>query len=127
MTPAAYVKGILTDNINTLEPLSVDHIYAFLIPQSEDTTAEPVLVVSEAPDYDFDYGNNVPIQNGKRIQIEFYYPKDYAEDMEAIESAVEKLLLSKGIYCFSNAGHVITPDSENIINTLKFNYIKEVI
>lgn len=127
MTPAAYIKGILTENIEKIKPLSAEHVHAFFIPSDDQTTTDPILVVSEIPDENSDYGNDIPIQKGKRIQVEFYYPKDYSEDMSEIERLVEQLLLNNRIYCFSNAGHILTPDSQNINNTLKFNYKQEVI
>ncbi|RRG06376.1 MAG: DUF806 family protein [Lactobacillus sp.] len=126
MTSASYVRNILADEIEQLPNLSVEHIHAFSIGNDSNTT-EPILLITELPDYSQNYGNGQPISIKKQAQIEFYYPKDYPEDMEAIESTVKWRLLKHGLYCNSDAGHVLTPDTQNIENTLKFIYTKEEI
>ncbi|MFT8392396.1 MAG: hypothetical protein ABF624_00125 [Liquorilactobacillus ghanensis] len=127
MEPAKYIKRILVDNISELTGLSAEHIHALYIPGTDKTTTEPILVVSEIPDDSADYGNDTPVVKYKRVQIDFRYPKNFMKDMEAIEDSVESLLLSQRVNCFSNAGHILSPDSQNIVNTLKFNYTKEEI
>ncbi|KZD98436.1 hypothetical protein FBR6_1981 [Lactiplantibacillus plantarum] len=47
--------------------------------------------------------------------------------MDAIESGLKQVLLTNDIRCYSDYGQTLTPDSESITNTLKFNYIKEAI
>lgn len=126
MTSASYVRNILADEIEQLPNLSVEHIHAFFI-GNDLTNTDPILVITELPDYSQDYGNSRPVSVKKQVQIEFYYPKDYQEDMSAIEQAVKDLLLANDLYCNSDAGHVLTPDTQNIENTLKFIYSKEEI
>ncbi|MFC6170355.1 DUF806 family protein [Loigolactobacillus jiayinensis] len=126
MTSASYVKSILVSEIKQLPKLSVEHIHAFSI-GNDSNTDDPILLITELPDYSQNYGNGQPISTKKQAQIEFYYPKDYQGDMEAIETAVKWRLLNHGLYCNSDVGHVLTPDTQNIENTLKFIYTKEEI
>ncbi|MCI1699994.1 DUF806 family protein [Liquorilactobacillus nagelii] len=127
MTPAAYVKSLLDESISTIPELDSGHIHSFFIPSDDNNNNSPIIVVSEIPSGTDEYGNDFPILEQKKVQLEIYYPKDYVGDMSNIESALKNILLNNSIYCFSDAGHVITPDSKNIINTLKFNYNKEVM
>lgn len=126
MTPAARTKSILVSEINKIQNIGVDHIHTFFI-GNDDMDTEPILLITEAPDYSSDSGNDQIIMSKKRIQIEFYYPKNYEFDMSAIERSVKAVLQKYRFYCNSDAGHVITPDTENITNTLKFIYNEEEI
>ena len=121
MTPANYVIQILKQE--KVPGLGVEHIHAFSI--GTDMTTEPILVVSELPDYSQDSGNDEPVGYRKMVQLQFYYSKDYSGDMDGLEALVRRVLYKHRIYQNSNAGHVMTPDTENIINTLKFIYYKE--
>ncbi|WP_461241149.1 DUF806 family protein [Paucilactobacillus sp. N302-9] len=126
MTPAARTKSILVSEIKNIQNVGVDHIHTFFI-GNDDMDTEPILLITEAPDYSSDSGNDQIIMSKKRIQIEFYYPKNYEFDMSAIERSVKAVLQKYRFYCNSDAGHVITPDTENITNTLKFIYNEEEI
>ncbi|AGE39588.1 DUF806 family protein [Lactiplantibacillus plantarum] len=127
MTPVAFIKGIIVANINEIPELAVEHIHSFFIPINDTSTDEPIVVISGLPERSQDYGNGIPFQSTKQVQIQFYYPKDYSGDMDAIESGLKQVLLTNDIRCYSDAGQTLTPDSESITNTLKFNYIKEAI
>lgn len=125
MTPAAYILGLINDNIDSIDHLSSEHVHAFMIDPSDNTTTELILVVSELTDDGSDYGNDTEINIIRQVQLTFYYPPDYQYDMTAIEKGVKRVLFSKNIRCFSDAGHVMTPDNQNITNTLKFKYKEE--
>ncbi|MEY8441800.1 DUF806 family protein [Lactobacillaceae bacterium 24-114] len=124
MTPTAKVVSLLTNNLSVLPGLEEEHIHAFVINKDEVNNKECMVVVSEIPAGSHDFGNNSVIGTYKRIQIDFYYPKDYVGDMDLIEKSVKSFLRTHSIRCYSDAGHVMTPDTENIINTLKFNYLE---
>lgn len=125
MTPAAYILGLINDNIASIDHLSSEHVHAFMIDPSDNTTTELILVVSELTDDGSDYGNDTEINIIRQVQLTFYYPPDYQYDMTVIEKSVKRVLFSKNIRCFSDAGHVMTPDNQNITNTLKFKYKEE--
>lgn len=127
MTPAAKVVTLLKQNVDQLEEIQAKHIHAYMISPQDQTKTEPIIVVQEAPGGRHSYGNGVPIFERRRLQIQFYYPKNYTKDMEAIEHSVRAFLFTKKYICYSNGGHVITPDNQNITNTLKFNYQLEDI
>lgn len=113
------------NNVEQITGLSAEHIHTFFIPQNDNPKRDAILVISELSDPGAEYGNGIKFQTEKAVQLQFYYPPDYTDDMQGIEDSVEHTLLSKNIRCYDNAGHVLTPDSQNIINTLKFRYIEE--
>lgn len=125
-TPVADVVALLKKKSKDFDGLNEDRIYGYMIDPDEDTQEDAVLVVSELPRRGHTYGNGIPIAERRRIQITFYYPRDYSGDMEGLEEKIQSFLVSKGFYCYANAGHVITPDTRDITNTLKFNYLKEI-
>ena len=127
MTPTARVVSLLKQNANKLPNIKSEHIHAFMIRPNDWSKTDCVLRVSELPAGAHDYGNLVPINEYKAVQIEFYYPVNYQADMDLTEKSVKSFLLAHRIRCSSDAGHVITPDNGNIENTLKFNYIEEEV
>ncbi|WP_297820010.1 hypothetical protein [uncultured Lactobacillus sp.] len=122
MTPTAQVVSLLKQNTSKLEGLKKEHIHAYMISPQDKTKTDAILVVSEAPGGRHGYGNGVPIFERRRLQLDFYYPPNYEQDMEAIEQKVRAFLFAHSFRCYANAGHVMTPDNKNITNTLKFNY-----
>lgn len=124
MTPAAKIVGLLENNVNSIPDLLPDNICAFMIGDNNVDEKHVIVVVSEDSAGNHNFGNNDVIGTTRRISIQFYYPKNYEQDMDLIEKSVESFLRTKGIKCYLNAGHVITPDSQNITNTLKFNYLE---
>lgn len=124
MTPTARVVSLLSSNVDVLPGISVEHIHSFAIDRDDDDDKQCIIVVSEIPAGEHDFGNDSVIGTYRRVQIDFYYPKDYTGDMDLTEKSVESFLRNHRIRCYSDAGHVMTPDTENIINTLKFNYLE---
>ncbi|WP_265478615.1 DUF806 family protein [Lactiplantibacillus plantarum] len=127
MTPAAFIRSTLVSQLEQIPEISAEHIHTFFIPDYDDATDAPILVISEIPEASQDYGNDAPIQATKQVQLQFYYPDKYTKDMDAIETKVKQALLAKRIRCFSDAGHMRAPESKNMTNTLKFRFIKEAI
>lgn len=123
MTPTAYIVGMLTDNAESLG-IEESNICAFMIDDDLIDHGKPIVVVSENAAGSHDHGNNNILGTLRRIQIEFYYPRDFDGDMELIESRVKGLLHDNNIRCYSDAGHILAPDNLNITNTLHFNYMK---
>lgn len=124
MTPTAKLVSILTENVNELPGLEENNIFAFMIDPDRMTVDEPFVVVSEIPAGGHVFSNGTPISTSRRVQLEIYYPPNTEVDMQGLEDKIKAFLLSKNFYCYRDAGHVLTPDSENITNTLKFNYIE---
>lgn len=124
MTPAAYIYSIIANNILEVPNLSLDNVYTFYIDENA-SFDEVLMLITETVSMGDDYGNNEVLYSNRRIQIDLYYPKDYTEDMNLIEQNLKKLLRSNGIYCYSDAGHILTLDSARITNTLKFNFKME--
>lgn len=124
MTPTAKVVGLLQKNVENIPDLTIDNICSFMIGTNNVDNKHVIVVVSEDSAGTHSFGNDDVISTTRRISIQFYYPKDYTEDMDLIEKSVDSFLRTKGIKCYLNAGHVITPDSQNITNTLKFNYLE---
>ena len=123
MTPTAKVVALL--QAANLDGLKAEHVHAFMIDKNDWSNADCVVRVSELPDGRHEYGNAVPINEGKSVQVDFYYPKNYKQDMDLIERSVKSFLFAHKIRCESDAGHVMTPDNQSITNTLKFNYKEE--
>lgn len=122
MTPTARIVALLTNNIDVLVGLKPDNICAYKIDEENIDNTNAILVVSEDADGERDVGNDNILSTVRRVSIMFYYPTNYTGDMDLIERTVESFLYAHGIRRYLNAGHVLTPDSENITNTLKFNY-----
>ncbi|MCC4374623.1 hypothetical protein LMB66_03835 [Limosilactobacillus reuteri] len=127
MTPTARIVGLLSDNVANLEDILIDNICAYMIDEENVDNTHPILVVSEDNDGQRDMGNNTILSTIKRISIMFYYPINFDGDMDSIEKSVESFLYAHGIRRYLNAGHVMTPDTKNITNTLKFNYKQDEI
>ena len=121
MTPAMIVTNLLIDNLDKLPGLTEGNICTYSIDNDNVDDTNLIIVVGESAAGDANYGNNDVISTHRRIQIQFYYPKDYQEDMALIEKTVKAFLRAHGYRCYADAGHIITPDTLNILNTLKFN------
>lgn len=122
MTPTAKIVGLLSDNVNQLKDILIDNICAYKIDNENVDNTHAILVVSEDNDGQRSVGNDTILSTIKRVSIMFYYPINFEGDMDLIEKSVESFLFAHGIRRYLNAGHVMTPDTENITNTLKFNY-----
>lgn len=122
MTPTARIVALLTNNVDVLVGLKPDNICAYKIDEENVDNTNAILVVSEDADGERDVGNDNILSTVRRVSIMFYYPTNYTGDMDLIERTVESFLYAHGIRRYLNAGHILTPDTENITNTLKFNY-----
>lgn len=125
MTPAAYVRSVIEAKIDAIPNLNLEHVHTFMIDPSDNTKEDLILVISELVDGGSSYGNDQELDIIRQVQLIFYYPPNYEFDMSEIEKSVKQVLFDQRIRCFSDAGHVMTPDSQNIINTLKFKYTEE--
>lgn len=125
MTPTAKIVGLLTDNLDKLKEITSDNICAYKIDNENVDDSHVILVVSEDSDGQRDVGNDKILSTTKRVSIMYYYPKNFTGDMDLIEKSVEFFLYAHKIYRYLNAGHIITPDTENITNTMKFTYQEE--
>lgn len=123
MTPTAQVVHLLKQS--NIPGISSGHVHAYMIDPRDWSNTDCILRVSELPAGGHEYGNAVPINEKKAVQIDFYYPREYTNDMDLMEASVKSFLFAHKYRCYSDAGHVITPDSKSITNTLKFNYLKE--
>lgn len=124
MTPAAKIVGLLADNLDRLTGVTAENLYAYQIDDQNYDTTNVILVVTEDSAGDHEFGNGDVISTIRRVSIQFYYPKDFDDDMAKIEKSVEAFLRTRRIRCYLDAGHVLTPDTQNITNTLKFNYLE---
>lgn len=124
MTPTAKIVNLLSENVDVLIGLKPDNICAYKIDEENVDNTNAILVVSEDADGERDVGNDNILSTVRRVSLMFYYPTNYTGDMDLIERTVESFLYAHGIRRYLNAGHILTPDSENITNTLKFNYIE---
>lgn len=126
-TPVADVVSLIIKNASLFSDLSSEHVWPYMVDPDDDSQTDAIVVVSELPRRGHVYGNGIPISERRRIQLTFYYPKNWSGDMEGLENQLSSFLLSYGYYNYSNAGHVITPDGQAITNSLNFNYIKEKV
>jgi hypothetical protein len=126
-TKAAELAMLLQDNVDKFEGLSANHVHAFMIPQDDTSTDVPILVINEVPMKSRSYANNTPLTELGRIQLTYYCPPTYEGDIESLARSVETFLLSEGYALYSSAGWTMTPDSQNLTNTYKFNYIKDLL
>lgn len=122
MTPTARIVGLLSDNVDQLKGIITENICAYKIDNENIDDTHAIIVVSEDNDGQRDVGNNIILSTIKRVSIMFYYPINFEGDMDLIEKSIESFLYAHKIRRYLNAGHVMTPDTENITNTLKFNY-----
>lgn len=127
MTPAAYVRSVIEAKIDAIPNLSLEHVHTFMIDPNDNTKDELILVISELVDGGSSYGNDQELNIMRQVQLIFYYPSGYEFDMSEIEKSIKQVLFDQRIRCFSDAGHVMTPDNQNIINTLKFKYTEEEV
>lgn len=118
MTIAARLKGVL-DKCDGIAPA---HVYTFNIDEQDRTYNGPVFLITEIMATDDGFGNDDAVISTKQVQLEIYYPKDYTDDMDALERQIVMYLRGYGYRCFSNPGHIISPDNLQIIATYKFNY-----
>ena len=125
MTPAAYVYSIISDNIGDIPGIVPENIFTFYIDDSSVSSDVLVLITEDVGTGD-DYGNDNVLYSNKRVQIDFYYPRDYVGDMDELERHLKQVLREHEVYCCSDAGHVLSLDSKNLTNTLKFNFKMEV-
>ncbi|WP_323058301.1 hypothetical protein [Limosilactobacillus reuteri] len=125
MTPVAKIVGLLSDNLDRLVGIVDNNICAYKIDNENVDNTNVILVVSEDSDGQRNMGNDIILSTIRRVSIMFYYPINFEGDMDLIEKSVESFLHGYGIRRYLNAGHVMTPDDENITNTLKFNYKEE--
>ena len=126
-TPVADVISLIRKNASLFSDLSSEHVWPYMVDPDDDSQTDAIVVVSELPRRGHVYGNGIPISERRRIQLTFYFPKNWSGDMEGLENQLSSFLLSYGYYNYSNAGHVITPDGQAITNSLNFNYIKEKV
>ena len=124
MTPAAKIVGMLQNNVDNFPDILPDNICAYMIGENNVDNQHVILVVGEDSAGSHEFGNDIVVGTIRRISIQFYYLKNYEKDMGLIENSVESFLRTKRIKCYLNAGHVMTPDSQNITNTLKFNHLE---
>lgn len=124
-TDVATVVSLLKQNTDKFTDILPEHIHGLMISPDDTSDDKPIILVTEITRGRHLYGNNVPIATKKRVQLSFYYPRDYEKDIDKLETTIELFLVGKNYYCYQNAGHVMTPDNRQITNTLKFNYIKE--
>lgn len=122
MTPTAKIVSLLTNNLDKLTGLKSDNICAYKIDNENVDNSHVILVVSEDSDGQRDVGNDKILATTKRVSIMYYYPRNFDGDMDLIEKSVESFLYAHRIYRYLNAGHIMTPDTENITNTMKFTY-----
>jgi hypothetical protein len=127
MTPAAHVRSVIEAKIDAIPNLSLEHVHTFMIDPSDNAKEDLILVISELVDGGSSYGNDQELDITRQVQLIFYYPPNYEFDMSEIEKSVKQVLFDQRIRCFSDAGHVMTPDNQNIINTLKFKYTEEEV
>ena len=125
MTPAACVYSIISDNIGDIPGIVPENIFTFYIDDSSVSSDVLVLITEDVGTGD-DYGNDNVLYSNKRVQIDFYYPRDYVGDMDELERHLKEVLRGHEVYGCSDAGHVLSLDSKNITNTLKFNFKMEV-
>lgn len=121
MTPTAKVLSLITSQADSFGLLP-NNICAFMIDNNNVDDHNPIVVVSENAAGSHDFGNGQVLGTFRRVQVQIYYPRDYTGDMALIEKKIKAFLRSQNIYCYADAGHIITPDSQNILNTLKFNF-----
>ncbi len=126
-TPVADVVSLIRNNASLFHDLSSDHVWPYMINPDDTDQENVIVVVSELPRRGHTYGNGIPISERRRIQLTFYYPRDWLGDMEGLEHQLQSFLIDHDYYCYSNAGHTITPDGQAITNILKFNFLKELV
>ncbi|MCJ8184808.1 DUF806 family protein [Lactiplantibacillus pentosus] len=120
MTPASKVVALLKENATTLVDIDAANIHAFKIADSDWVDDAPIILVTEIDVDPYIYGNGVAVKAYDEIQIQFYYPADYDQDMNTIEESLKVVMFQNGYHVFSIGGHAITPDTKNTIQTIKF-------
>lgn len=124
MTLAADMQKVLATNASQLPNVEVNNIHSYNIPINDWTTDKPIFLITEIANNDVEFGDNDPVVRQAQVQIQIYYPKDYSQDMDLLEQNLKNILRTNGWYCFSDTGHFLTPDDNQILVTMKFNQQK---
>lgn len=124
MTLAADVRSVLVEQIKKLDGVAAVNIHTYTIPPTDKTDDKPVFLITEIANDEAGYGNNNPTNLAQKPQIQIYYPKDYSLSMDSLESNLKGLMRAAGYYCFSDTGHFMSPDDQQMMVTMKFNHNK---
>lgn len=124
MTLAADVRSVLVKSIELLPGVATANIHTYAIPPIDKTDDKPVFLITEISNNETGYGNNEPTDLAQQPQIQIYYPKDYALSMDELETSMSKVMRQAGYLCFSDTGHSMTPDDQQMMVTMKFNHNK---
>lgn len=124
MTLAADVRSVLVEQIDKLNGVAAANIHTYAIPPTDKTDDKPVFLITEISNNESGYGNNEPTDLAQQPQIQIYYPKDYVLSMDELEVSMKKVMRQDGYLCFSDTGHSMTPDDQQMMVTMKFNHNK---
>ncbi|WP_334427233.1 MULTISPECIES: DUF806 family protein [unclassified Levilactobacillus] len=124
MTLAADVRSVLVESIDKLNGVAAANIHTYAIPPTDKTDDKPVFLITEISNNESRYGNNNPTGLTQQPQIQIYYPKDYVLSMDELEISMKQIMRQAGYLCFSDTGHSMTPDDQQMMVTMKFNHNK---
>ncbi|WP_423788426.1 DUF806 family protein [Lactiplantibacillus plantarum] len=122
MTPANQLRKL----IQAIPSVNADHVHAFLIPKTEHTQTEPIIVVSEIDAIPSQFGSNDFDTIRERLQVQIYVPDQYTVSITDMTMRMAKILRIHGYYLFESTGITRIPDTGQELVTLKFNHEKEL-
>lgn len=124
MTLASEIRQVIVNSIEKLPNVSSDQIHTFGIKANDWTDDKPVFLITEISNNESGYGDNEATYLQQQAQVQIYYSKDYVGDMDDLENQLKQVMRSDRYYCFSDNGHILTPDDGQLMATLKFNHKK---
>ncbi len=107
-----------------LSGVDAQNIHCYMIKTTDWTADRPVILITEISNNDVVFGSDDVLGRQPQTQVQVYYPPDYPGDMDELENNLKTLLRQNGWYCFSDTGHFISPDDQQIMDTMKFNRLK---
>lgn len=124
MTLASEIRQVIVNSIEKLPNVSSDQIHTFGIKANDWADDKPVFLITEISNNGSGYGDNEATYLQQQAQVQIYYPKDYVGDMDDLENQLKQVMRLARYYCFSDNGHILTPDDGQLMATLKFNHKK---
>lgn len=106
-----------------IEGVSPDRVFAYKIPGSINPETDNKIIflftdVNSSPDR---YGSDTFHALSQRIQLQIFYPNNYAEDEEILEIKIHKYLESYGFRMAFSYGRHELPDSSRLESTIQYN------
>nr|DAZ69606.1 MAG TPA: tail completion protein [Caudoviricetes sp.] len=116
-------KLLRESNINGIEP---EFIFAHRVPSPyrEHVQDKIVILLTDVMTEFEEFGSNQPHSRVNTVQIQFFYPLDYANEPEDIENTVLMYAFKNGWCPGVSLGSVLDPETHSLYSTYQLNQTK---